>query len=244
MVTATSPVTAPPPRGLLEIDRDGIFTAPDITENELALVTFNGRHAFTDQVNVAGNGFYRDNETQSFNGDGSEFLACDLGAGRFLLDEIEEDELEALGFDDDDICEDNALAVADPDALEAALNAAAGGPEFNLDDLTDELSGTGLITDQAINNHSTRDQRSYGGDLQFTFTRDIFARGNNFVLGGGYFRGEAPVSIQSPNSPNLDPVTRSTAGLGVGTFVDEETDQVDHLDDNLEPVFPGCARRH
>lgn len=215
------------PVGLLAVDRDGIFTAPDITENEMYMFTLNGEHAFNERVSLGGNAFYRNNETSSFNGDAAEIMACDLAGGRFLIEGIEGDQLDELGFDDDDVCEDNALGVADPDALEAALNAlvAPGDDEFEVDDLTDSLSGTGIITDQAINNLSSRDQYSYGTDLQLRFREQLFGRGNFLVVGASWYRGEADF-ISVTELSNIDPVTRSTAGLGVGTFIDDQATDV------------------
>ncbi len=218
------------PVGLLAVDRDAIFTAPDITENEMVMFNFNGEHAFSDHVRGNLNGFYRDNETDSFNGDGSEFSVCELGASEFLVEGLEEDDLAELGLDDDDVCDDDVFGVAgamDPiDALEAALNLAAGDDEFELDEIDDdELSGTGVLTDAAINNISTRGQESYGTDLQFTFNNNLFGRGNAFVAGFAWFEGKATFESVTELA-NLDPATRSTAGLGVGTFVDEEATDV------------------
>lgn len=215
------------PVGLLAIDRDGIFTAPDITENEMYMFTLNGEHAINERVSLGGNAFYRNQETASFNGDAAEIMACDLTAGRFLIEGLEEDELEGLGFDDDDLCADNALGVADPDALETALNGliAPGDEQFDLDDLTAALSGTGVITDQAINNISSRDQDSYGTDLQLRFREQLFGRGNFLVVGASWYHGEADF-VSVTELSNIDPVTRSTAGLGVGTFIDDQATDV------------------
>lgn len=211
----------PAPRGLLALDREQVFTAPDITENDMHMLSFDLTHALTADLEFAANAFYRHNTTDSFNGDASEFQECTLGNGDFLLEEIDEDALEGLGLDDDDICEDNDLAVADPDALEAALNALAGDPAaFDLDDLTDELVGTLALSDDAINNLSTRKQESYGTDLQFVFDRQLFARDNYFVAGFNYFRGNGDFDGRVELS-DIDPVTRSTEGLGLGTFVTE-----------------------
>lgn len=215
------------PVGLLAIDREAIFTAPDITENNMHMFALQGTHELTDSLEFAGNAFYRKNTTDSFNGDGSEFVACELDGGNFLIEGIEEDDLEELGLDDDDICEDNSLGggllfggnpVTDPESLEDALNFLAGDDEFNVDDLTDELSGTGIVEHGGINNISDREQKTYGADGQLTFTQDMFGRGNFFVAGFSYFKGEADF-VSITELAGLDPVTRSTAGLGVGTFV-------------------------
>jgi len=225
------------PVGLLAIDRAAIFTAPDITENDMHMFTLEATHDFSETVEFAGNAFYRKNETDSFNGDGSEYLECDLDGGAFLIEGLEEDDLEMLGLDDDDVCEDNVLGggapigpppgivVTDPESLEDALNALSGEDEFNIDDLTDEVSGTGILTGEAINNQSNRDQETYGTDMEITSTGDWFGRENYFVGGFAYFKGEADF-VSVTELSNIDPVTRSTAGLGVGSFVDGDATNV------------------
>ena len=226
------------PVGLIARDREAIFTAPDITENEMMMFSGQFQHDFSTTLALTANGFYRRNETDSFNGDASEFLACELDGGEFLIEGLEEDDLEALGFDDDDLCEDNILgggarfgpgagfAVTDPDSLEDALNVLAGGDEFNIEDLTDELSGSGVLFHEAINNQSTREQETYGADLQMTATQDLFGRGNYFVAGFSYYAGEVEF-VSVTELSNIDPMTRSTAGLGLGSFVDAAATRLD-----------------
>ena len=212
----------PVPVGLLELQRDAIFTAPDITENELFMFTANATRELAEQVELAGTGFYRNNRTDSFNGDTSDFAVCGLGTGDFLLEGLDDDELDALGLDDDDVCSSNVLGANDPAQLETLLNALAppGDEPFNLDDLTGDLTGSGILGDQALNNISGRDQVSYGTDLHLNFQRDLFGRGNFFLAGFAYFRGEADFDSVTELS-GIDPISRSTRGLGLGSFVDE-----------------------
>ena len=101
--------------------------------------------------------------------------------------------------------------------MEAALNALAapGDEAFNIDDLSDELSGTGIITDEAISNTSTREQKAYGADLQFTFLNDLFARGNYLVLGFSYYKGQANFNAVTELS-RLNPVKSQHCGIGCG----------------------------
>ncbi|MDP6183104.1 MAG: TonB-dependent receptor, partial [Gammaproteobacteria bacterium] len=54
----------------------------------------------------------------------------------------------------------------------------------------------------------------------FTFTDELFGRSNYLVAGGAYFRGEAHFESTTELS-RLDTATRSTDGLGIGSFVDE-----------------------
>jgi iron complex outermembrane recepter protein len=209
------------PAELLQTDRDAIFTAPDITENSMYMVSMDGSHRFTNDIAISGNVFYRRNKTDSFNGDTSEFAVCRLGSADALLEGLEEDDLEELGLDDDDVCDGQ---FADAASLESFLNNTAidlgEEPEFNIDDLSDELSGTGVLSDSAINNTSTRVQRSYGSDVQLAFTGDLFERPNQLIVGSAWFVGTSTFDSLLELA-DLDPETRSTAGLGTGTFVDE-----------------------
>ncbi|MGE0386455.1 MAG: TonB-dependent receptor [Gammaproteobacteria bacterium] len=208
----------PLPVGMLEMDRSAIFTAPDITGNKLHMVTLEGEHALADGLQISASGYFRHLETSSFNGDATELSECALGGGDALLEGLEEDDLEDLGLDEDDVCD--GVTHADAEALETFLNGLAGGEEFEIRDLAGELSGTGDIEDDAINNISTREQHSYGGDLLFTSARDLFGRANHAVLGAGWHTGLTRFASQVELS-GLDPLTRSTRGLGTGTFIDE-----------------------
>jgi outer membrane receptor protein involved in Fe transport len=213
------------PIELMEIERDAVFTAPDITEHDMYMFSLDGSHDFSETVKFSGTGFFRRNKSDSFNGDASEFAECELGGSDRLLEGLDEDDLEEIGLDDDDVCEDQ---FADADALEDFLNLTAAGlgedEEFNLEDLTDDLSGTGVLADDAINNQSERVQKTRGFDGQFAFLNDLFGRGNQLVVGGAWFRGTSDFQAVLELA-ELDEDTRSTEGLGTGTFVDEaETD--------------------
>ncbi len=226
------------PLGLLELDRAAVFTAPDITDNTMTMVNVTGAYEFSDSVSANVSGFYRRNKTASFNGDGSDLLVCELGSGAFLLDEFDESAFDSIGFDDDDVCSDNVLGANDPADLERILTAGFGptGASIDVDDLTGTLSGTGVLADSAINNTSQRKQRSYGGDLQFNFSRTLFGHVNAFTLGFGYYRGA--VRFESATElATLDPRTRSTEGRGVGTFLSGDATNVSTSSDTLSVYF-------
>ena len=209
------------PVELLAVDREAIFTAPDRTENNLHMFSGDFTHQFSDTMTLSANGFYRRNKTNSFNGDGTEFAICELGGADTLIEGLEEDDLEDIGLDDDDVCENQ---FADTDALEAFLNATAMGlgedEEFNIEDLTDELEGTGVLSDEAINNISDRTQKSYGTDIQMSFLNDLMGHNNNLTVGFAWFEGKSTFNSELELA-DLNPVTRSTVGLGTGTFVEE-----------------------
>ena len=228
----------PAPIALLKSDRDAIFTAPDATDNRLNSFTFNAGHEWSSAFSLDVTAFYRRNNTKSFNGDTSEFSVCNLTAGPVLVEGLTERALTKVSLDDDAVCTSNSLGVADPEALEIALNALVppGNEVFNLEDHTAELSGTGLLTDDAINNISRREQKSYGADFQLTFQSELFARENFLILGIDYFGGDVKFNSVIELS-NIDPTTRSTRGLGVGSFVQEGATMVSTSSDFWSAYF-------
>ena len=219
------------PVELLALNRAAVFTAPDITENDLFMVNAD----FTWNVGggtLSGRAFNRRNTTDAFNGDGSEFGVCRFGATPTLIEELEDDDLEEIGLDDDDLC-DGQFASADD--LEDYLNGLSDD-DFNLEDFSDDLSGTGVLSDEAINNISRRKQRSRGFDLQWHSESSLAGFTNNFVAGAAYFRGDSTFDSVLELA-RLDPITRVTTGLGTGTFVDAEATSVETLTRSVSLFF-------
>jgi len=249
------------PTGLLALQRDAIFTAPDITENDMNMLDLDVSHYLTPNVQLVGNVFWRDNKTDSFNGDGSEYELCGYAGGaQSLFEEADdiEDALESqLGIELDELCEGGDPAITGFTELESfiesqALAAGLDPEDFELEDVVDDLSGTGILVDEAINNISQRRQTSEGLDGKVIIDSDLFGRENHFTAGFSYFRGESSFASVLELS-RLDPVTRSTQGLGVGTFHDESATNVKtetetrslflvdtfSVNDNLTLIFGG-----
>lgn len=223
------------PVGLMAIERDAIFTAPDITENDMSMVNIEASHFFSNAVMISGNIFSRSNSTDSFNGDGSEFESCTYSGGAQSLfeeaDDIEDALEDELGIELDDICDEGDPSITSFAELEdfiedEAIMAGLDPEDFELEDVINDLSGSGVITDEAINNISQRKQESEGFNAYITLTDDFFAADNQLVLGLSYFNGESEFDSVLELA-DLDPVTRSTEGLGVGTFFDEAVTNID-----------------
>ncbi|MBT3860147.1 MAG: TonB-dependent receptor [Gammaproteobacteria bacterium] len=214
------------PVELLALDREALFTGPDITENDMQMLSLDFNHDISANISFGGNIFYRKNKTDSLNGDGSEFAVCAFGGMDQLIEGLEDDDLAELGLDDDDICDSQ---FADSDGLENFLNltAALAGEEeeFNIQSFEGELSGTGLLSDEAINNLSNRTQESTGADFQWTLRGDFLGYSSQLIAGGAYFKGESNFNSVLELS-ELDPITRLTLGLGLGTFVDEQATSI------------------
>ncbi|MDT8397101.1 MAG: TonB-dependent receptor [Pseudomonadales bacterium] len=233
------------PVGLLAIQRDAIFTAPDITDNDMSMLALDGSHFVTPGLQLAGSAFWRENKTDSFNGDASEFELCEFSGGNAALfeeaDAVEDQLDELLGIDLDEICTGADAGIDDFSSLEAfigqqALQAGLEPEDFALEDVVGELSGSGVLSDEAINNISHRRQRSRGFDGKLTSLDDLFAHGNRLTIGFSYFRGTAAFDSVLELS-RLDPVTRSTAGLGTGAFVDTAATSVDTRTETLGFYF-------
>ena len=211
------------PVELLTLDRKAIFTAPDRTENTMTMLALDATSMLADGIEVAANLFHRAGGADAFNGDASEFAECEFGGEERLIEGLEEDDLGEIGLDDDDVCEGQ---FADAEALEDFLNEAAGDDEFDLDDLTGDLSGTGELADDAVNNISRRRQTSRGADVHATFTGNLFGAPARALAGVAWYRGDTNFRSVTELS-ELNPDTRSTEGLGTGTFVDDLATRID-----------------
>ena len=210
------------PVELLTFRREAIFTGPDITENDMTMMSLDFAHEVSASINFSGNLFWRENDTDAFNGDGTEFAVCEFTGGDSLIEGLEEDDVEELDIDDDDLCEGQ---FSDAEALEEFLNSRASSlgedEEYNIEGFEgDDLSGSGVLADDAINNISNRVQQSFGGDFQWTFRGTVAGYDGQLVLGGTYFNGKSAFRSVLELA-EIDPLTRMTIGLGTGTFVND-----------------------
>lgn len=233
------------PVGQLALDRTAVFTAPDITENDLQAFTLQGSHYVSDTFQVSGNLFQRENTTDSFNGDGSDFELCEFSGGaQALLEEPDDIELaleDSLDIALEDICTGADPAITNFGELETfiAQEATLAGLDpdvFALENATDELYGSGVLSDEAINNISQREQTSRGFMLQGALLNPLFERPNQLVVGTSYFDGTADFSSVTELA-FLDPVTRSTQGLGTGTYFEEGETEVSTGTETLSLYF-------
>ncbi|KAF3976915.1 MAG: TonB-dependent receptor [Methylococcales symbiont of Iophon sp. n. MRB-2018] len=125
------------PIELSKSDREAVFTYPDNTQNELWMLSLNGSHWLTNTVLLSANSYYRNNDRETFNGDGAE-LEIDNG---FLVEE------EGDGIDPEDRIED----INGNDITEAAL----GNPDNNLalnNTSTTEQDGYGVSFQVTLTN--------------------------------------------------------------------------------------------
>ena len=186
------------PAELLAIDRSQVFTHPDLTENSLAQVILEGTRKLSNNIRIAGNAFYRDIGTDTFNGDGTMFEECDVDGEELLVEEEFTDvngDGECSSPDDTDI-----ELVLDLDG--APIEAEIDGEELN-----------------AINNIGSRQQESYGASLQFGVSSSVGGRANDFVLGAAYSEGRTTFDSDVEIAQLLEDRGTSRTGIFAGDFV-------------------------
>ncbi len=85
--------------------RSSVYTHPDQTNNKLNFVSVDINTQLSDTLGLIVNAFYRDNETQSINGDDSDYGACEIMPELVTLcemDDDDDDDLDGSGDDDGD----------------------------------------------------------------------------------------------------------------------------------------------
>ncbi|QWT19857.1 TonB-dependent receptor [Bacillus sp. NP157] len=78
------------PVQLLDERRKAIFTAPDETQNRLAQASLDGSFRFSDDMSLDGTVYSRNVRTRSYNGDTSEYEACDADASILCEDDSDD----------------------------------------------------------------------------------------------------------------------------------------------------------
>ena len=99
------------PIDLLETDRSAIFTHPDHTWNELAMLNLRGGRQFGDMIELTGNVYVRSSDIETLNGDDSDVEECEDTPG-FLCEFEQEDEEILLDQDGNAIAQDADLQGA------------------------------------------------------------------------------------------------------------------------------------
>ncbi len=84
------------PIQLYELSPTAVFTHPDNTRNSLFFASLNGSAAVTDLIELAGNAYFRHNDTKTFNGDDSDFEECEEEELEGFVCEEEGDEEELV----------------------------------------------------------------------------------------------------------------------------------------------------
>jgi iron complex outermembrane receptor protein len=177
------------PIELLDIEgREAVYTHPDQTNNELTHVNITGDFVLTDTLSLTANMFYRDTQTQSINGDDSDFGACQFADGRVTLCEFEDDDdddpldSDSDGDDDDN---DDLPVVGESDDVEA-VEFIGFDDDTSLADISDvdadELDGT--------YNTGRTDAKATGLSFQLAKQYALSGFSSEFIVGASYTKGD------------------------------------------------------
>jgi outer membrane receptor protein involved in Fe transport len=183
---------------LLAIDRSQVFTHPDVTENALTQVILEGTGKLSDGARIAGNVFYRDIDTDTFNGDGTIFEACDVGGIELLV----EDDFTDLNDDGECSSADDADIAPVLDLDGQPIDAQLDGAELN-----------------AINNLGERQQEHYGASLQLSLNSSVGGHMNDVTLGAAYTKGKTTFNSDVEVAQLLEDRSTSRTGIFASEFV-------------------------
>ncbi|WP_420467075.1 TonB-dependent receptor [Panacagrimonas sp.] len=180
------------PLALLEAEgREAVFTHPDQTRPELMFLTLAANRQLDGNARLSATGYVRSNRIDTFNGDGTEFEACERpanvdGAGNPFLCEEESDEEEVV----EDL--NGEPVLASDDNTSATQNRSR----------TDQTAyGLALQFEKPLGNHRVVTGASADfGDIEFDSGTELArltdVRG---TVGSGIFVGEAVVDVDASN---------------------------------------------
>jgi len=175
------------PIELLDIEgREAVYTHPDQTNNELTHVNITGDFVLTNTLSLTANMFYRDTQTQSINGDDSDFGACQFADGRVTLCEFEDDDDDddaPLDSDDDD--DDDLPVVGEGDDIEAV--------EFiGFDDDTALAEISNVDADELDGTYNTGRTDAKATGLSFQLAKQYALSGfsSELIVGASYTKGD------------------------------------------------------
>ena len=180
------------PAELLAIDRKQVFTYPDLTENTLTSIGLEGSHKVSEAARITGNAFYREIDTDSFNGDGAVFEECDIDGEELL---VEEDYI--------DLNADGECSTADDEDVEVVL-------DLDGEPIEAEIDGE---EQNAVNNVGRRRQEVYGASFQLGVHSTAGGRENDLTLGVSF--SEASTSFDSSLEIARLLEDRSTSRTGI-----------------------------
>lgn len=186
------------PAELLAIDRKQVFTHPDLTENKQVQFILEGSRKFSDGLQLAGNVYYRDIDTDTFNGDGTIFEECDVNGEELLV----EDEFV-------DVNGDGECSSADDDDIEPVL-------DLNGQPIAAELDGEEL---NAVNNLGHRRQENYGASTQLNLHSSVLGGENDLTVGIAYSQGRASFNSMLEVARLLENRATSRTGIFAEEFI-------------------------
>jgi iron complex outermembrane receptor protein len=179
----------PLPAQLLALDREAIFTRPDITDNEMALANVVLRHRMSDRWTLTGNLYLRSSDIHTLNGDDSEIEACEADPS-LLCQEDDGDE----------------VLVLDTDGNQIAANPALEGAAVNLTNTFQDGSGFSLQSEWQATLFDRENRLVVGtahddGSIAFAASSELGSLdATRLAVPGGVFVGDAETRLDADTS--------------------------------------------
>ncbi len=186
---------------LLAADYASVYTRPDVTQNQSALLNLELTHRFSDALSLSANAYYRNIRSTTLNGDINDNA---LGQDLYQPTQTEQAALAAAGYS------------GYPPSGESQANTPF--PKWRcianalLNDLPNE-NCNGLL------NRTATSQHNEGASAQLTLDRPLDAHGNRLTIGAAFDDSQAHF-LQSAQFGYLEPDRGVVGVTGPGTFAD------------------------
>jgi iron complex outermembrane receptor protein len=185
VASTTFGVAAATPIQLLNLDWNSIYTTPQTTRNELAMVGVNGKYALTDTWSLQGNLYTRLFHQTHVDGNDADIERCSA----------------ASSFPNSLCLEDDGFARPVPFVGAAAL---AFRNQFVILDANNKpipcppgAGNTCAPVPYGTIDRTDTQSKTFGGSLQATNDDKIFGHGNHFVVGGSIDNGNSAFNANS-----------------------------------------------
>jgi len=204
------------PLSQLQKDYESVFTYPDNTKNTSHLLNLNWDHYFTKNVMFAGNAYYRNIKTTTYNGDIND---------------------EAFG---DTVSWSGTTGQRNQDYSLSSYTGSAYNLQKQIDLCLAQNRGTydsgGTLRREAgekcngLINRSRTNQENAGIFAQVSVENEIFKRPNSYILGAGYDFSRSRFS----KTAEYGSLAAGGSIVGSGYFATEYRDKPQNLDDVLD----------
>lgn len=220
----------PVPVDLLELEPEGIFTRPDRTKNDLAMLNVMAEQSVSDAITMRGNLYVRRSDVSTLNGDDSDFEECENTPG-FVCEQEDGAEAIVLDENDDQIPFDESLEGAAVNRTTTEQDGAGFGLQADFESPLagrDNFFTVGLAHDTS--------------DVAFESSTELGALdATRLAVPGGVFVGEAFTGLEA-DVENTGLFVSDTFSLGVtGTLTVSGRYNRTHvvLEDQLEDDLDG-----
>ena len=187
------------PESHLGVSRSAVYTFPDQTENKMHFFNLNGNRWLSDSLLISANGFYRDFERKTLNGDAE--LEC--------VAEVNGREIPIFTNSDAEDRIHNANCETGKIPVGAVIGSRSKTPfDPNVHEAEIEVEGE--------ERNTLTESNTFGGTLQFSHEGTIGGRENTLTIGASYDKSDTHFTVSEAEADLYK------EGVAYGTKVDED----------------------